>query len=123
MSTSPDLRENRLRSMRPVQRVPAVPFRTLWPAGIRGYRRECARAPDLRTWNEIVFEGILSTSPDLRETGCVRCVLFIACRLYHSARRGISEGGDIVDLVPPRWSNPAGLDAIGHLVRASVDSR
>ncbi len=71
----------------------------------------------------IAFEAILSTSPDLCETGCVRCALFNTCRLSHSARRGMSEGGDIVDLVPPRWSNPASLDAIGHLVRASVDSR
>ncbi len=91
-----------------------------WGLSEWGVIEDFLSALDTAACNEIAFEAILSTSPDLREAGSVRCVLFSACRLCHSAHCGMSQWRDIDDFVP---ASPASLDAIVHLVRARVHSR
>lgn len=72
-------------------------------------------APDMGVCNEFAFEAIPSTLLDLRETGCVRCVLFDAFRLCHSEHCGMSQWGvieDFLQALDTRACNEIAFEAI-----------
>lgn len=85
----------RQRSMQNVQRVPHVCVRTLGENEMGAYRRIWCRRQC--GGNEIAPKHNFLTSLDLRETGCIQCVLISATEPCHSARLTIPGRGPIDD--------------------------